>query len=129
MKPIKTIIPAHPGFYLVEPVTDENNLVVEAALIPIIAWAFIDYRLDADDHFLSIAPVTTSEIVTEDCPPILEEKTGQVFSYIAEHPTLEDWINSQNEESKNRVRLDRVLDRKRAELGITNKSNGGENVL
>lgn len=124
MKPIKTIIPAQPGFYVVEPVTDENNIVVEAALTPVIAWAFIDHGA-ADDNFLSVAPVTTSEIVTTDCQPILEEKTGKVFSYIAEHPTLNHWINSQNEEAKNRVRLDRMLKQKRAALGITTKPKTG----
>lgn len=130
MKPIKTIIPATPGFYLVEPITDENNVVVEAALIPVIGWAFHEHSLGTADHLLTVAPVTTVEIVTTDCPPILEEKTGRVFSYLAEHPTIENWINSQNEKEKNRVRLDRMLDRKREELGITTKpKNGGKNVV
>lgn len=125
MKPIKTIIPAHPGFYVVEPVTDESNIIIEAALIPIIAWAFIDHNCGEAAASITVSPVTITEIVTEDCPPILEEKTGRVISFVAEFENIAEWINSQNGETKNRVKLDRMLRRKRAELGITTKPKSG----
>lgn len=122
MKPIQNVVQANPGFYVTEPVTDENDMVVEAVLIPVIAWAFINHNPGEPEPIITVAPVTPNGVEHQGEVAVLEEKTGRLFTFIAEYSSIQDWIDSQNEQTRKRSRLDRIIKSK----SLENKANTGK---
>lgn len=83
---VKHIIPAQPGFFLLYPVTDENNDIGDVAKEHVIAWAV--------DDIGAIYPVTPSEIVDHGNPFILTP-SGTVDSYGEQWDDLDGWLVDQ----------------------------------
>ena len=84
------IIAATPGYFIVEPVTEDRKKIVEAVLVPIIGWMI-------QDGFSN--PITLFQTLYDNDFPILTP-SGIVFdAFQTPYDSVQDWINLHNEES------------------------------
>ena len=80
------IIPAPPGYFIVEPVT-EGGKIVDAVLIPIIGW-FIDCQIT---H-----PITLFQTFEDNNYPILTPGNIVFDDSQDTYNSIEDWMTCQN---------------------------------
>lgn len=65
----RTIVPANPGFYIVETSYGDDGPTALAD-VPVIAWSLHLEVLDNDEEFTKVTPIT-SQVSTDDRTPIL----------------------------------------------------------
>ena len=91
----QAIIPATPGFFVVEPITEDNK-IVEAGLIPIIGWIIREG---------CVFPVTPIETLDNtfynpnfNTPLILTPENLVLDGINAVYESLQEWMDDQNKE-------------------------------
>jgi len=88
MKSNNALIPANPGFFLLEPVENSNGTIVEIVLIPIIAWQLGD---QGEIYPISmIQRIDDADQAIKDCNGVVHSPFGDVYD------SVEDWIDEKN---------------------------------
>ena len=86
------IIQANPDFFILEPITEDNDNIVDVELIPVIAWVM----------YKNIVPVPITSIGV--CEPsdyvlLLPDKRIQ-YGWCDFLPSVQDWMDYENDRIK-----------------------------
>lgn len=83
----KSFIPANPGFYIVQPI-EENNKVFDTVIVPVIGWLL-------DDAI--VVPVTMSSVCEDNMYPILTPSGSVIDTSETVYDNIQSWMTGINE--------------------------------